>query len=76
MMLVAPEVIQSYGTQTASDIWSLACTIIEMLTGNPPYHNLNHMQSMYHMVADDNPPIPQGISNSLKDFLMQCVDCM
>jgi serine/threonine protein kinase len=34
---MAPEVIELKGTSYASDIWSLACTIIELLTGGPPY---------------------------------------
>jgi len=69
---MAPEVIRSEGVQTVSDIWSLGCTIIELLTGKPPYYNLNQMQAMYHMASDSNPPIPQGISSSLKDLLNQC----
>ena len=36
----APEVINLKGTYTKSDIWSLGCTIIELLTGNPPYGNI------------------------------------
>ena len=36
----APEVINLKGTYTKSDIWSLGCTVIELLTGNPPYGNI------------------------------------
>lgn len=34
---MAPEVILMTGQTTASDIWSIGCTIIELVTGNPPY---------------------------------------
>ena len=34
---MAPEIIELKGVSTKSDIWSLACTIIELLTSRPPY---------------------------------------
>ena len=42
---VAPEVIQLRGPSPASDIWSLACTAIELLTGHPPYHEIHNGMS-------------------------------
>ena len=42
---VAPEVIQLKGPSPASDIWSLACTAIELLTGHPPYHEIHNGMS-------------------------------
>ena len=39
---VAPEVIELKGASPASDIWSLACTIIELLTGLPPYADVKN----------------------------------
>lgn len=40
LTVVAPEVINLQGATTASDIWSLGCTIVELLTGQPPYSDL------------------------------------
>jgi serine/threonine protein kinase len=37
---MAPEVIQLKGASTKSDIWSLGCTVIELLTGRPPYGDI------------------------------------
>lgn len=41
-MSVAPEVIELNGASFASDIWSLGCTIIELLTGKPPYADISN----------------------------------
>jgi serine/threonine protein kinase len=59
---VAPEVILMTDSTTASDIWSLGCTVIELLTGEPPYGKLTAMAALFHMVKDDHPPLPEGIS--------------
>jgi mitogen-activated protein kinase kinase kinase 3 len=40
---MAPEMIsQQLEVTTAVDIWSLGCTIVEGLTGMPPYSQMNH----------------------------------
>lgn len=83
--LVAPEIIELHGASTKSDIWcgiqvnntymvyrSLGCTIIELLSGKPPYYDLDQMQALFKIVQDDCPPLPEGISPLCKDFLMQC----
>ncbi|TPX37860.1 hypothetical protein SeMB42_g06841 [Synchytrium endobioticum] len=69
---MAPEVIELSGASIKSDIWSLACTIVEMLTGRPPYWDMNPMTALFRIVEDDNPPLPEGISPELKAFLMKC----
>ncbi|KAN0085184.1 hypothetical protein V8E54_001651 [Elaphomyces granulatus] len=69
---MAPEVIELSGATTASDIWSLGCTVIELLEGKPPYYKLQPMPALFRIVNDDHPPIPQGASPVVKDFLMQC----
>jgi serine/threonine protein kinase len=39
---MAPEVIEMSGQVTsACDIWSLGCTVLELITGRPPYFDLN-----------------------------------
>ncbi|QLI71351.1 Cytokinesis protein sepH [Metarhizium brunneum] len=69
---MAPEIIQLSGASSASDIWSVGCTVIELLQGKPPYHNLAAMPALFAIVNDDHPPLPEGISPAARDFLMQC----
>jgi serine/threonine protein kinase len=59
---MAPEVIELSGATTASDIWSLGSTVIELLEGRPPYHKFQPMQALFRIVNDDHPPLPQGAS--------------
>lgn len=59
---MAPEIIQLSGASSSSDIWSVGCTVIELLQGKPPYHNLAAMPALFAIVNDDHPPLPEGIS--------------
>jgi len=69
---MAPEVIELRSVTAAADIWSVGCTIIELLTSAPPYFDLDPMPALFRIVRDDHPPLPPGISEALKDFLLQC----
>jgi serine/threonine protein kinase len=56
---------------------SVGCVVIELLEGKPPYHFLDPMPAMFRIVQDDCPPIPEGASPIVKDFLYHCFqkDC-
>ncbi|GHJ83897.1 hypothetical protein NliqN6_0299 [Naganishia liquefaciens] len=69
---MAPEIIEQNGAATASDIWSVGCVVIELLEGKPPYYSMEPMQALFRIVQDDMPPIPDGASAVVKDFLYQC----
>ncbi|KAJ0666717.1 putative protein kinase STE-STE-Pl family [Helianthus annuus] len=69
---MAPEVIEMSGVCAASDIWSVGCTVIELLTCVPPYYDLQPMPALFRIVQDENPPIPDSLSPGLTDFLHQC----
>ncbi|KAG6377196.1 hypothetical protein JVT61DRAFT_1249 [Boletus reticuloceps] len=69
---MAPEVIEQSGATTASDIWSVGCVVIELLEGKPPYHFLDPMPALFRIVQDDCPPLPEGASPIVKDFLLHC----
>ncbi|KAG7390007.1 hypothetical protein PHYPSEUDO_008969 [Phytophthora pseudosyringae] len=59
---MAPEVIEMSGGSSASDIWSVGCTIIELLTTKPPYFDLAPMAALFRIVQEDHPPLPQRMS--------------
>ncbi|KAG5623996.1 hypothetical protein H5410_009214 [Solanum commersonii] len=75
---MAPELLQSVmqtDTTTdlafATDIWSLGCTVIEMLNGRPPWSEYEAAAAMFK-VLKDTPPIPETLSPEGKDFLRCC----
>eukprot|EP01105_Mastigella_eilhardi_P020827 TRINITY_DN49_c0_g1_i6.p1 TRINITY_DN49_c0_g1~~TRINITY_DN49_c0_g1_i6.p1 ORF type:complete len:581 (-),score=120.08 TRINITY_DN49_c0_g1_i6:50-1792(-) len=70
-LTVAPEVISESGHNTLSDIWSLACTIYELLTGMPPYFKVNPMTAMFKIVQSPI-PIPEHISAEMRDLFSYC----
>lgn len=40
----------------ASDIWSVGCLIVEVLSGNPPYFELQPMSALFRIVQVRGPP--------------------
>ncbi|KAF8058180.1 protein kinase [Lyophyllum atratum] len=69
----APEIIEMKGASTKSDIWSLACTVIELLTGRPAYNEIqNDIAVMFRIVEDAMPSLPDPCSPLLQDFLVRC----
>ena len=69
---MAPEVVELKNVTVASDIWSVGCVAIELLTGRPPYFDLQPLSAMYNIVQDPHPPLPVGISTQLEGFLLLC----
>ena len=72
---MAPEAIElSAGKAVgfASDVWSVACVTLELLTGAPPYFDMQPMPAMFAIVNNDRPPLPNGVSAECRDFLKRC----
>ncbi|XP_051144660.1 mitogen-activated protein kinase kinase kinase 1-like [Andrographis paniculata] len=72
---MAPEVVnqKSHGYGLAADIWSLGCTVLEMLTGQIPYSNLEGMQALFRIGRGQLPPIPNTLSRDAEDFILKCL---
>ncbi|GJP41433.1 hypothetical protein CLOM_g1112 [Closterium sp. NIES-68] len=83
---MAPEVVAEEGATPASDVWSLGCTVIEMLTGRPPWvsreavtqnrQNPKSFMSVLYKIgcSVEVPEFPAGISAQGRDFLLKCLD--
>ena len=76
---MAPEVItssgrpeQAYGRQ--ADIWSVACTVIEMATGKPPWSQCgSQVSAMFQIAKSKGPPtMPEDVSAECREFLYLC----
>ncbi|KAG1621894.1 hypothetical protein G6F46_001272 [Rhizopus delemar] len=68
---MAPEVLtNNYSAKI--DIWSLGCTVLEMLTGTHPWMHLTSLAALYAIGNHKSPEIPSHISAEAKDFLEQC----
>ena len=74
---MAPEVIK--GTQMTTgwlkaDVWSLGCTVVEMVSGNLPYSYYdNPMTAMYHIASNEIPSFRDlPVSSALTAFVIAC----
>lgn len=76
---MAPETAKYHEHTRYSDIWSLGCTVYEMLTGNPPWSEIKDpFATLYHLIKTEIPPeIPEkfrsNISYDLNDFISSCL---
>ncbi|XP_019101418.1 PREDICTED: mitogen-activated protein kinase kinase kinase NPK1-like [Camelina sativa] len=70
---MAPEVIRREYQGPESDVWSLGCTVIEMLTGKPAWEDQGFDSLSRIGYSNELPFIPAGLSELGRDFLEKCL---
>ncbi|CAM8908086.1 unnamed protein product [Rhodiola kirilowii] len=71
---MAPEVLRGESQGPESDVWSLGCTVIEMLTGKPAWRDRGENDTVFEIaLSNHTPEIPASISEQGRDFLNRCL---
>eukprot|EP00268_Persea_americana_P046826 TRINITY_DN4843_c0_g1_i1.p1 TRINITY_DN4843_c0_g1~~TRINITY_DN4843_c0_g1_i1.p1 ORF type:complete len:464 (+),score=99.48 TRINITY_DN4843_c0_g1_i1:157-1548(+) len=75
-LYVAPESVARREVEPPSDIWSLGCAVVEMITGKPAWRwsedsNINALLLQIGF-GDELPEIPTELSEEGQDFLSKC----
>lgn len=67
---MSPEVISGEGYGRKADIWSIGCTVVEMLTQRPPWAEFEAMAAIFKIATQPtNPTLPPHVSDHCRDFL-------
>lgn len=70
---MAPEVVRGEYQGPESDVWSLGCTVIEMITGQPAWQDRGVDTLCQIGYSNDLPYLPTHLSDDLRDFLSKCL---
>mmetsp|Transcript_29140 Transcript_29140/g.59714 ORF Transcript_29140/g.59714 Transcript_29140/m.59714 type:complete len:353 (-) Transcript_29140:195-1253(-) len=72
-VFLAPEVVRTGSHVAASDIWSVGCCALQMLSGTLPWHEEdNRFAAMFKIGNGQAPQIPHHVSRAAKSFMEDC----
>ena len=73
---LAPEILLYEAKSLKSDIWSLGCLIIELISNKPAWgsESTNIKYIMDALRKKQRPRYPENISDNLKEFLDKCLE--
>ncbi|TKY56494.1 Mitogen-activated protein kinase kinase kinase A [Spatholobus suberectus] len=72
-MWMAPEVVRRERQGPESDLWSLGCTVVEMVTGKPAWEDRGVDTLSRIAYSDELPEFPSELSELGRDFLEKCL---
>ncbi|GJN08177.1 hypothetical protein PR202_ga26070 [Eleusine coracana subsp. coracana] len=75
---MAPEVARGGAATPESDVWSLGCTALELLTGQRPWSELGGAAEVGELLflvgfGGTRPAFPASLSDACRDFLDKCL---
>ena len=73
---MAPEIYAGKEWTPAADVWSLGCTVVEMITGQPPWSACaKNVKELVKVIMKPNAfPLVNKCDKVLNDFLKKCFD--
>ncbi|KAJ0403101.1 hypothetical protein ATCC90586_001279 [Pythium insidiosum] len=75
---MAPEVIKQTSRGRKSDIWSVGCSVLRLLTGRPLWGDkkFDSQVALLFFIANltELPPLPGELSADARSFLLQCLE--
>ncbi|XVE79827.1 hypothetical protein DITRI_Ditri14bG0087700 [Diplodiscus trichospermus] len=70
---MAPEVIRGEYQGPESDVWSVGCTVIEMVTGKPAWEDRGFSSLNQIANSEELPELPTQLTELGKDFVEKCL---
>eukprot|EP00002_Diphylleia_rotans_P015374 TRINITY_DN2985_c0_g1_i4.p1 TRINITY_DN2985_c0_g1~~TRINITY_DN2985_c0_g1_i4.p1 ORF type:complete len:2280 (+),score=353.77 TRINITY_DN2985_c0_g1_i4:93-6932(+) len=74
LLWMAPEILDGQAHTKAADVYSYAIVVWEIITRKEPYHDVDNLYSLPHLVKTENkrPLVPTAVNSNLKSLLQNC----
>jgi len=73
---MSPEQIQERDLTPSTDIYSIGCTLYEMISGSPPYLGESEFEIMENHLKKEIPQIPENLFTSAKQLNEILIKCL
>lgn len=70
---MSPEQVEGREADERADLYSLACCMVEMLTGEPPFQGNTSLKVMLQHRESPPPPLGPAVPPALEAFLHRCM---
>ncbi|ORY79475.1 hypothetical protein BCR37DRAFT_394195 [Protomyces lactucae-debilis] len=66
---ISPEIVNRAPYGIASDVWSLGCILVALLTGKPPFQGDQISETLQLVAKGAYRPLPRGVSRDVKSLV-------